>query len=297
MRSYQNRQSAYDRISENFSQMIRGVDSYYNPIEQKNIEILDSIQYTKRLQQSSLPSENEVKKLYPNSFIIYMPKDIISGDFYFSNEIKTNDGIRLSAICVGDCTGHGVPGAFMSILVLAYIKQSLTERDVNSPAEALEFVSKKIQKVLEYKHQEAEVKDSADIVFAVIEKESNILKCACANNPIYIVRNNELIEIPAQKRTVGYSSVSTPFTDYELPLQKGDMIYLFSDGYADQFGGKKYNSQMKEKKFTKKRFKDILIKISSLEPSAQKEQLLNYHYDWREDGEQTDDICIIGIRV
>ncbi len=265
-------------------------------IEQKNTEILDSIHYTKRLQQSSLPSESEVKKIFPDSFIIYMPKDIIAGDFYFSSEVKMNDGKKLYAVSMGDCTGHGVPGAFMSILLLAYMKQTLIEKDVNSPADALEFISKKIQKVLEYKNMEDEVKDSADMVFAVLDKETNRLRCACANNPIYIVKNNQLIEIPAQKRTVGYCDNKEPFTNHSVPIQKGDMIYLFSDGYADQFG-RKESQPNKEKKFTRKRFKDTLLQIASLDIYKQREALIQIHCDWKKDLEQTDDICIVGIRI
>jgi serine phosphatase RsbU (regulator of sigma subunit) len=266
-------------------------------IEKKNTEILDSINYTKRLQTSSLPSERIVQQILKEAFVLYLPKDIISGDFYFSGLIKTNDGKILKGISVGDCTGHGVPGAFMSILLLAYIKQSLTERDVNSPAEALEFISQKIQKVLEYKtEQESEVKDSADMVFAVINPENNVLWCACANNPIYIVRKKQLIEIPAQKRTVGYCNNTEPFINHTFQLEKDDNIYLFSDGYADQFGGVKNNEQ-KEKKFTKKRFKDLLIEISEMPITEQKKILLEKHLDWRGNSEQTDDICIVGIKI
>ncbi|GAB4199007.1 MAG: hypothetical protein Fur0023_00900 [Bacteroidia bacterium] len=265
-------------------------------IEQKNTEILDSINYTQRLQKSSLPSENEVKKIFSESFVLYQPKDIIAGDFYFTGTIKTNEGKILKSIVVGDCTGHGVPGAFMSILLLAYIKQSLNERDINSPAEALEFVSRKIQKVLEYKNSQDEVKDSADMVFAVIDENYTQLWCACANNPVYIVRSGELIEIPAQKRTVGYCDNSEPLKNHTFPLEKDDMIYFFSDGYADQFGGKKENKG-KEKKFTKKRFKELLIEIATLPLSEQKAILESKHLEWREDTEQTDDICILGIKV
>lgn len=265
-------------------------------IEQKNRDIVDSINYTKRLQQSSLPSESEVRKIFRNCFVIYQPKDIIAGDFYFTGVIRTNEGKILKGIVVGDCTGHGVPGAFMSILMLAYIKQSLIERDINSPAEALEFVSNKIQKVLEYKSEEAEVKDSADMVFAVIDETMNTLWCACANNPVYIVRNKELIEIPAQKRTVGYCYQNEPFQNQVFQLQKNDMIYLFTDGYADQFGGN-FDSNKKDKKFTKKRFKDVLKEIAELNVEEQKQRLIQEHNRWKGDNVQTDDICIIGINV
>ena len=270
-------------------------------VEQKNAEILDSIQYTKRLQQSSLPSENQFKKIFPDSFILYLPKDIIAGDFYFSGIIQTKDGKVLKGLVVGDCTGHGVPGAFMSILLLAYIKQSLKEKEVNSPAEALEFISNNIQKILEYKDEkyEVEVKDSADMVFAVINDEIPSLWCACANIPVYIVRHSQLIEVPAQKKTVGYCYNTEPFINHTISLQRGDMLYFFSDGYADQFGGikNKNNEKTMEKKFTKKRFKETLIKAASLEPAQQKEFLLKTHLEWKGNSEQTDDICIIGIRV
>ncbi len=265
-------------------------------IEQKNRDILDSINYTKRLQQSSLPSEKEVRKIFHNCFVIYQPKDIVAGDFYFTGLIRTNDGKILKGIVVGDCTGHGVPGAFLSILMLAYVKQSLVERDVNSPAKALEFISRKIQKVLEYKSEETQVKDSADMVFAVIDETANTLWCACANNPIYVVRDNELIEIPAQKRTVGYCDKNDPFKNQTFQLQKNDMVYLFTDGYADQFGGN-FDNNKKDKKFTKKRFKDLLKETSELNVEEQKQRLIQEHIRWRGNNVQTDDICIIGIKM
>lgn len=265
-------------------------------LEEKNKNILDSINYTKRLQNSSLPTEKDIREIFNESFVLYKPRDIVSGDFYFSTFIRTNDGRTLRAMVTGDCTGHGVPGAFLSILILAYVKQSLGERDVNSPAEALEFISKKMKKVLEYRADSAEVRDSADMSFLVYDDVKNVIHVSCANNPVYIVRENELIEIPAQKRSVGYSENEEPFKNMEYTVQKGDMIYMFSDGYSDQFG-KNELTKGKEKKFTRKRFKELLIEISALSISDQKKVLMQRHLEWKGPLEQTDDILVSGLKI
>jgi serine phosphatase RsbU (regulator of sigma subunit)/ligand-binding sensor domain-containing protein len=265
-------------------------------LEEKNKNILDSITYTKRLQNSSLPTEKDILEIFNESFVLYKPRDIVSGDFYFSTFIKTNDGISLRAMITGDCTGHGVPGAFLSILILAYVKQSLGERDVNSPAEALEFISKKMKKVLEYRVDESEVRDSADMSFLVYDDVKNIIYVSCANNPVYIVRDKKLIEIPAQKRSVGYSDNDEPFKNLEFKVQKGDMIYMFSDGYSDQFG-KNDLTKGKEKKFTRKRFKDLLVEVSELSINEQKKVLMERHLEWKGPLEQTDDILVSGLKI
>jgi serine phosphatase RsbU (regulator of sigma subunit) len=273
----------------------REIEEQKNLIEEKNRDILDSINYTRRLQRSSLPGEKDVKEIFSDSFILYMPRDIISGDFYFVSNIRTNDGKILRCAVAGDCTGHGVPGAFLSILLLAYIKQSMGERDVNSPAEALQFVTEKMKKVMEYRLEESLVKDSADMSFMVIYPDGRMI-ASCANNPIYIVRDNSLIEIPAVKRPVGYSENELPFENHEFITRPGDMIYMFSDGYADQFGLNE-STKNKEKKFTKKRFKDLLIQISALPVAEQYNILLNKHQEWKGKLDQTDDILVIGIRI
>lgn len=265
-------------------------------LEEKNKNILDSINYTKRLQNSSLPTEKDVLEIFNESFVLYKPRDIISGDFYFSTFIKTNDGRTLRAMVTGDCTGHGVPGAFLSILILAYVKQSLGERDVNSPAEALEFISKKMKKVLEYRADESEVRDSADMSFLVYDDVKNIIHVSCANNPVYIVRDKNLIEISAQKRSVGYSDNDEPFKNLEFKVQKGDMIYMFSDGFSDQFGKNDF-TKGKEKKFTRKRFKELLTEISVFSIDEQKRILLEKYIEWKGPLEQTDDILVTGIRI
>ncbi|MCX8081087.1 MAG: SpoIIE family protein phosphatase [Bacteroidia bacterium] len=274
----------------------REIELQKNLLEEKNKNILDSINYTKRLQMSSLPSEKDVLEIFPQSFILYKPRDIISGDFYFSSLIRTNEGTILKSLVVGDCTGHGVPGAFLSILILAYVKQSLVERDVNSPADALNFVSNKMKKVLEYRADESEVRDSADMAFLVFNPKNGVIQTSCANNPIYIIRKGELIEIEAQKRSVGYSDNEEAFINKEFVVQSGDMIYLFSDGYADQFGYSLY-TQGKEKKFTRKRFKMLLKEIAELDVNEQKRVLMEKHLEWKGNSEQTDDVLVVGIRV
>jgi serine phosphatase RsbU (regulator of sigma subunit) len=271
--------------------------------EAKNREIVDSINYAKRIQDALITPPIKLKKLLPESFVIYMPKDIVSGDFYWATEVidtKTNEtNNKLVVFAVADCTGHGVSGAFMSIIGLKILNQS-KQPNINSPAEALSYLNDELYKAINiHTDDESVIRDGMDISLCALQfsESPNIsgnyamLQYAGANNPLYIVRNGELLETKADKQPIGAYEMEKSFQNHEIELQKDDMIYLFSDGYADQFGGPK------GKKLNYKQFKKLLTDVSSLPLEEQQQILTKAHKEWKGTQEQLDDICVIGVRV
>ena len=264
---------------------------------EKNTEIVDSINYAKRIQDALIPPVEVFKKSLPNSFVIYKPKDIVSGDFYWISELDTtkNDGSnneKLVVYSVADCTGHGVPGAFMSLIGLKILNQSIKQQDVNSPAEALDYLNSEVYKTIN-KHSDSKnvIRDGMDVALCAINFTSNKLTFSGAKNPVYIVRNKELHEIKGDKQPIGALVNNSLFINHEYQLEKGDMVYIFSDGFADQFGGPK------GKKLKYKPFKEMLIENSLKPVDEQKEKLEDLFENWKGDLEQLDDVCIIGVRI
>ncbi len=274
--------------------------------EEKNKEIVDSINYAKRIQDALITPPAKLKKLLPESFVIYLPKDIVSGDFYWATEIMTTKASepneKMVVFAVADCTGHGVSGAFMSIIGLKILNQSKIQPNINSPAEALNYLNDEVYSTINiHTDDENVIRDGMDISLCSISYKlgtSNIksetvatLQYSGANNPLYIVRNGELLETKADKQPIGAYETENSFQNHEIELQKGDMVYLFSDGFADQFGGSK------GKKFNYKQFKQLLKDVSNLPVDEQKETLIDAHKAWKGNQEQLDDICIMGVRV
>ncbi|MCO6499711.1 MAG: SpoIIE family protein phosphatase [Vicingus serpentipes] len=258
----------------------------------KNKEIVDSINYAKRIQSALIPPVEVVKDILPNSFLLFKPKDIVSGDFYWVTAIDTAKGDKRVAFSVADCTGHGVPGAFMSIIGLKIFNQTIKQEDINSPAKVLNYLNKEVYQAVN-KHSKSDnvIRDGMDVAFCVIDFDSLLLSFSGAQNPVYIVRNKELTEIKGDKQPIGSDEGGISFTDKELQLEKGDMIYIFSDGYADQFGG------AKGKKFKYSQFKETLITYSDKSIEEQEHQLEKLFEDWKGDLEQLDDVCVLGVRV
>ena len=246
-------------------------------------DLTDSINYAKRLQQSILPSDQEVQSLIGEHFILFRPRDIVSGDFYW---VKSSGSKRM--IAAVDCTGHGVPGAFMSLVgnnVLNTVTKVFTR-----PAQVLNNVNRLATEMLTTDGTSA--KDGMDIALCTLDMEKMEMEFAGAHNPVYIIRNNELIEQKGDKMAIGSFEHSAPaFTNHVFRLEKGDCIYLFSDGYADQFGGPK------GKKFMRKRFKELLVEVNPLHMNQQLDKLNEAFVEWRGREEQVDDILVIGIRV
>jgi len=264
-------------------------------IQEKNKEIVDSINYAKRIQSALIPPKEVFQQILPQSFIYFKPKDIVSGDFYWISELSTTKGKddeKLVVFAVVDCTGHGVPGAFMSLIGLKIFDQSIQQKNVNSPAQALDYLNAEVYKTVN-KHTDSEniIRDGMDVAFCAINYKEMKLTFSGAKNPVYIIRNKELHEIKGNKQPIGAYGKITPFTNTEYPIQKGDLIYIFTDGYADQFGGSK------GKKMKYKPFKNLLLENADKSMEEQYD-ILSAHFDsWKGDLEQLDDVCVIGVRI
>jgi tetratricopeptide (TPR) repeat protein len=254
----------------------------------KNKEITDSIKYAKRLQEAILPPAALVKKLLPESFILYKPKDIVSGDFYFVEEWGGK-----TFVAAVDCTGHGVPGAFMSIVGYNLLNQALNVYGLTKPFLILNDLNKNISKMLHQTEEESAVKDGMDISLIGLDFSKKIVEYSGAFNPLWIVREGLLIELKADKFPVGAFVGETikSFAHQEFQLKSGDMLYLFTDGYADQFGGSA------GKKFKYKNFQSLLINNSNKEVGEQHKIMDDAFEQWRGNLEQVDDILLIGIKI
>jgi serine phosphatase RsbU (regulator of sigma subunit) len=257
-------------------------------VEEQQKEIIDSINYAKRIQQAMLPSNNyifnELKIVNAEHFILFKPKAIVSGDFYwfYKNE-------SCLYYITADCTGHGVPGGFMSMLGINLLNEIVIERNITNPGDILNKLREEIIKSL--KTDDGYTKDGMDAIFCKIDFDKQTLEYAAANNAFYIIRKNVLIEQKAQKMPVGFMENADPFTTKTICLEKGDIIYTYTDGYADQFGGEK------GKKFMYKKFKNLLLENYTLPFDKQEEALNNTFNDWKRNLEQVDDVCIIGIKI
>jgi len=248
-------------------------------------EIMDSIHYAERIQRSLLPSAKLLKNLLPEHFIVFKPRDIVSGDFYWAAE--KDDYVYIAA---ADCTGHGVPGAFMSMLGIAYLNEIINKHGAIQPSEVLDFLRGDIIKAMNQKGIEGEARDGMDMSLCRFDLKKKELSFAGGNNPLYLVRKGELTEIKGDKMPVAIHEKMPPFTLNEIPLEKNDCVYLFSDGFADQFGGPK------GKKFMYRRFKELLEESNHMDMISQGKMLNQTMESWKGNIEQIDDIVIIGIR-
>lgn len=281
-----------------------------NTVEQKQHEIMDSIAYAKRLQDAILPSQKQINNALTDNFVYYVPKDVVSGDFYWFNEIKIDDSAStIVLLAAADCTGHGVPGAMVSVVCSNALRRTVNEYNLSKPGEILDQVAKIVSET--FHSDNNEVKDGMDIALCAIDKKNNKLYFAGANNPVWIARaksetkllgnfsnteeddNNQFVlaEIKGDRQPIGRFTHSKSFSTSEVTIQKNDIIYLFTDGIADQFGG------VKGKKFKNKSLKKILLANAHLSMREQGEKLKAAVNDWQEGFEQTDDICLIGVRI
>ncbi len=263
------------------------LENLNDELVQKNTEIVDSINYAKRIQQALLLSEEHITTSFPPHFIYFQPKDIVSGDFYWTH--KNEDYIY---IAVADCTGHGVPGAFMSMLGISFLNDITSTGEYVSPAQILDELRMRVIKELNQTGKDDGSKDGMDISLIRLDRKTNQVEWAGANNPLYVVKEGELERYKSDRQPIGYTYKPEPFTNREIQLEPGEnMLYLFSDGYADQFGGEK------GKKFKYNQFIKLLKRVEKLPMDEQKLVLHQTILDWRGDFEQIDDICIIGVRV
>ncbi|QNL22408.1 SpoIIE family protein phosphatase [Hyphobacterium sp. CCMP332] len=294
------------------------LESQKGRIEKQNLNILDSIRYAKRIQMATLPAEDKIQKSVENAWVMYRPKDIVSGDFYWLENYK-DEKTEKTLIAAVDCTGHGVPGAFMSIIGYNGLNRVVREYRLNRPSEVLDRLNEIITTTLNQQGaQREEIKDGMDMSLCSLDRKNLKLEYAGAHNSLYVIRKGEeklivdgeaqasimndkghnLFEIKADKQPIGAFENRKNFTNHEIQLLKDDMIVLFTDGYADQFGGPK------GKKFFYKPFKRLLLSIADEDVIKQHEIIENTFNDWisypdsnGDAHEQVDDICVIGVRV
>lgn len=271
----------YNRIEERNKQL----EETKKIIEEKNKDILDSIRYARRIQEAIMPEKELLNYYFPEAFIFYQPKDIVSGDFYWF--LEKYHKFFIAAV---DCTGHGVPGAFMSVIGSNLLNQILNEYSILEPETILDHLNFRVQTALK-QDQNAETKDGMDIAFCSIDQENDILQFAGANRPLWLVRKGELIKYEADKIPIGGGQFGEhSYKGNSIPLKNGDIIYIFTDGYTDQFGGGQ------NKKFTSKRFADLILEICDLPLQNQLEIIQKTFLEWKGKEEQTDDVLVIGIK-
>jgi serine phosphatase RsbU (regulator of sigma subunit) len=276
-------------------------------VEEKNKEITDSITYAKRIQSAILPQSKLVKEFLKDSFILYKPKDIVAGDFYWLEVV--GDIVLFAA---ADCTGHGVPGAMVSVVCNNGLNRAVREFGLTNPNEILDKTRELV--IQEFEKSDEDVKDGMDISLCALDTKTNILKWSGANNPLWVLRKGtsstsvpniiiegvkefsraelvEVIELKPDKQPIGKYSNSKPFSVHQLQLQKKDIIYIFTDGYQDQFGGPK------EKKFRVTQMRELFLSLFAGTMEEQRKIIDESFKNWKGDLEQVDDVCVIGVRI
>lgn len=255
-------------------------------IEESHREIKDSINYAKRIQNAILPSNRVIAENLKDVFVLYKPKDVVAGDFYW---LETANDEILFAAC--DCTGHGVPGAMVSVICNNALNRSVREFGISEPGKILDKTREIV--IAEFEKSDDEVKDGMDVSLVNLSLKGGVLKWSGANNPLWILRNgaNEMQEIKADKQPIGKYAEPKPFTTHQIELNAGDAVYLITDGYQDQFGGEK------GKKFKASSLKDLLISMRHESMKKQMELIDQNFESWKGKLEQVDDVCVIGFRI
>lgn len=253
-------------------------------VESKNKEITDSITYARRIQQAILPSSDFLNLHLKDGFVLYKPKDVVSGDFYWMEPVD-----EFVIFAVADCTGHGVPGAMVSVVCHNALNRSVLEYGLRKPSEILDKTRELVIRTFEKNNEE--VKDGMDIAICTMKKDRSVIEFAGANNSLYTVKDHVVNEIKGDKQPIGIHMNQKPFTNHQLELEKGTMIYLSSDGLPDQFGGSQ------GKKFKYKQLKELFASSFMKQPSEQKELIEQSFISWKGNLEQVDDVCILGIRL
>ncbi|MGL5891302.1 MAG: SpoIIE family protein phosphatase, partial [Bacteroidia bacterium] len=280
LRAYRSKQRANLIIAEQKQQ----VEAQKLLVEFKNKEVMDSITYARRLQEAILPGTEQIQQQLPDSFVLYLPKDVVAGDFYFFVERGP-----LLFIAAADCTGHGVPGALVSVVCSNALRRAVNEFELTMPGEIL---TKTTELVLEtFSQSGSQVNDGMDISLLVVNRNAKTCTWAGANRPLWTVANGEFSQLKGDARPIGHHDDPVPFTTHQLELNAGTMIYLFTDGYADQFGG------ASGKKFKTRHLQEALLKIAALPVTKQKEELETTFFNWKDKLEQVDDVCIVGLRL
>ncbi len=257
-------------------------------LEQHNKDMLDSINYASRIQEAILPDISKIKDTFKDAFVLYQPKDVVSGDHYFFHH--ANSGLIFVAAV--DCTGHGVPGALMSIVANGILNEVIVKKGIEEPSEILYALDEELFSALNKKSNGGISNDGMDVALGVFDLKKNTLTYSGAFRPMLLVRDNAFIEFEGNRYPIGfYADVKKKFVSQTIELEENDTFYFFTDGYCDQFGGEL------KKKFNRKRFKELLLSAQSMEMEEQ-ESFLSYALkNWRQDEPQVDDVCIIGVRI
>jgi len=266
--------------------LIAKISEQRDKIEIQQKELGESLRYAGSIQSALLPEEQVFKKSFSDSFILFKPRDIVSGDFYWIHRKNS-----VVAIAAADCTGHGVPGAFMSILGISFLNE-IVSKCIPKASGILNKLRESVMKTLHQTGTRSEHKDGMDIAMCVIDLDQMELQFSGAFNPLYLIRNDELIEVRGDKMPIGIAYMTeTSFTNHKIPILQGDQIYLFSDGFTDQFGGPE------DKKFRYGPFKELLLSINKQKMEKQRILLDKKFNRWIGDVEQVDDVLVIGMKI
>jgi serine phosphatase RsbU (regulator of sigma subunit) len=254
-------------------------------VERQKKALNESLEYAQYIQKALMPKKEKVNDLFPDNFVYFLPRDLVSGDFFWVRQLREK-----SILAVGDCTGHGVPGAFMSILGITFLNEITNHEPLLSANRILNSMRERIMKTLDQTGKKFELKDGMDLALIIFDQKTNILQFAGAKNPLYHFHNGVLNEIRGDRMPIGvYALFESSFTNHQIHMQEGDRIYLFTDGYVDQLGGPNF------KKFKFQSFRSLLSDIQSYNLTEQKELLDKEFNKWKGEFEQVDDILIIGI--
>jgi len=256
-------------------------------IEVQKNNLTTSIQYAQRIQSAVFPTDQALSEYFPDHFVLFKPLDIVSGDFYWCMQSRNE-----VFFAVGDCTGHGVPGAFMSMLGITFLNEVVHKMSVCSTGELLEQVRKNVIRTLHQSNSNTHPRDGMEVAFCRFDLKNRLLQFTGAFRPVFLIRNNTIEHFNGDNMPIGiYDDEKRQFTSSDIPLQKGDVVYLFSDGYVDQIGG------AERKTFKTKRFKELLLEINNLPMIEQKQVLESRIEEWRDGADQIDDITVAGIRI
>jgi len=263
------------------------IASQRDQLDIQHTAITDSIVYAKRIQKAVLPPEVYVDEILPENFILFKPKDVVSGDFYWIRQIN-----NYVVIVAADCTGHGVPGAIMSMLGVSFLNEIVRKREITKANQILNELRIEVKRSLRQSGKNVETRDGMDVALCVIETKTNKMQFSGAYNPLYLFRNGEFIEVKADRMPIGiYLKEKNSFTNHEIDLQPNDVFYIFSDGFSDQIGGPE------NKKYLTKNFRQLLFDIHEEPMDVQKEKLEKTITKWQANNSQTDDILVMGVRV
>lgn len=256
-------------------------------LEKRNSELQESMRYAGSLQHSILPNERIFQNIFKDAFVLFEPKDVVSGDFYWI-AVYDNDVF----FAVGDCTGHGIPGALLNIAGNTILRQVIRTEGVRDPAKIIRLLDDELTSLFNDNRTIGETRDGMDIVLCRFDLDTGIGSCCTAGRPLIMIRDGELHEIKNDSSAVGScEGISKDFETTEFNLCEGDQFYLFTDGYTDQFGGENI------KKFNRKRFRNMLLALSDYDLKKQKEQLQLSFNNWKGSLEQIDDVCVVGISL